>query len=432
VAKQATDREDRGWWAKLRPTLSSRSQFGNRLGWTKILARAAVISVTALHSACSTMPTSGPSAASVRDGVTGSVSLPYALVHVTPDVVSVLDRNSTRIGRVFTDTRGPTEIRLGIGDVVSVTLFESMAGGLFIPLDAGSRPGNFIALPNQAVDTAGNITIPYGGKIQARGRTINEVQDAIVKSLKDRAIEPQAVVALVDQRASSISVLGEVGTPSRFPANVSGERLLDVIARAGGPKNQGYDTWVMLERGGRQATAPFAALVGEPSNNIYARPLDTIYLFTEPHTFLAFGASGQQGQFPFAAWHLSLAEAIGKSGGLHNDLADPASVFLYRGEPRQVAEQLGVDCSRFTGPVVPIIYNINLRDPSGYFLASKFEMRNKDIILTSNSVSVESTKFLVYLRMIIGTVNDPIVAAISAYTLKSVATGGAVNAIVAQ
>src|SRR5262249_36942305 len=147
-------------------------------------------------------------------------------------------------------------------------------------------------------------------------------------------IEPQAVVALVDQRATSVSVLGEVNTPSRFPVTASGDRLLDAITRAGGPKNPGYDTWVMLDRAGHQTTAPFGALISEPSNNIFVRPQDTIYLFTQPRTFLAFGASGQQGQFPFSAWHLSLAESLAKAGGLNDNLADPASVFIYRGEPR--------------------------------------------------------------------------------------------------
>ena len=198
---------------------------------------------------------------------------------------------------MFTDRRGPTDIRFGIGDVVSVTLFESAAGGLFIPLEAGVRPGNFVTLPNQSVDTKGNITVPYAGNIPAKGRTVVEVQKEIVNSLKDRAIEPQAVVALVDQKATSVSVLGEVNTPSRFPVSASGERLLDAITRAGGPKNPGYDTWVMLERNGRQAAAPFGALINEPSNNIYIRPQDTIYVFSQPRTFLAFGASGQQGQY---------------------------------------------------------------------------------------------------------------------------------------
>jgi polysaccharide export outer membrane protein len=328
-------------------------------------------------------------------------SLPYALVRITPQVEKVLESKAPRIAQVFPDRSGPGEIRFGVGDVVSVTVFEAAAGGLFIPLEAGVRPGNFITLPNQAVDNSGNITVPYAGTIRAKGHTVVEVQKAIVDALQNRALEPQAVVALVEQRASSISVLGDVGSPSRFPANANGERLLDVIARAGGPRNPGYDTWVMLERQGRLASAPFAALVNQPANNIWVRPQDILYVYTEPRTFTAFGATGTQGHLPFAAWRLTLAEAIAKAGGLNDSLADPASVFLYRGEPRDVAALLGVDVSRFQGPIIPIIFNLNLRDPSGYFLASSFEMRNKDVIFTSNATAVEATKFLSYVRLVI-------------------------------
>jgi len=387
------------------------------------IARIALLSALCLHCACSILPTSGPAGSDVRAERSGPDGLPYALVRVTPDVVKVLDRKAPRIARVFPDQRGPGEVRFGIGDVVSVTVFEAGAGGLFIPLEAGVRPGNFITLPNQSVDNSGNITVPYAGLIRAKGRTVVEVQRAIVDALKDRALEPQAVVAVVDQRASSVSVLGDVGAPSRLSANANGERLLDLIARAGGPKNPGYDTWVMLERQGRQGTAPFAALINQPENNIFVRAQDTIYVFTEPRTFVAFGASGQQGQFPFAAWRLTLAEAIAKAGGLSDNLADPESVFLYRGEPRDVAELMGVDSSRFVGPIIPIIFNLNLRDPSGYFLASSFEMRNKDVLFTSNAPSVEATKFMTYVRMVVGTVNDPINAAIGAYVLKGLAQG---------
>ena len=110
---------------------------------------------------------------------------------------------------------------------------------------------------------------------------------------------------------------------------------------------------------------------------------------------------------------------------MNDSLADPASVFLYRGEPREVAELLGVDCSRFSGPIIPIIFNLNLRDPAGYFLASNFEMRNKDVIFTSNAAAVEATKFMTYVRLVVATVDDPIVAAISAYTVKGLVQGTA-------
>jgi polysaccharide export outer membrane protein len=335
------------------------------------------------------MPTSGPEIGEIYRGGNPAdpERLPYALVRITPQVIDVLANHAPRIGTVFPDRRPPREIKFGIGATVSVTIFEAAAGGLFIPIEAGVRPGNFVNLPNQNVDIRGNVSVPYAGAIRAQGRTPSEVQQAIVDALKNRAIEPQAVVALIEQRTSLISVLGDVNNPNRFPANAAGEHVLDAITRAGGPRSQGYDTWVMLQRGGRRATAPFGALLYEPSNNIWVHPDDKIYLYREAQTFLAFGAmaptggsflqTGGQGHFEFGAWRISLAEGVGKAGGLNDALAEPAAVLLYRGETRDVAERLGIDCSRFPGPIIPVIYNVNFRNPEGYFLATKFQMRNK-------------------------------------------------------
>ena len=320
---------------------------------------------------------------------------------------------------MFTDRRPPKEIKFGIGDVVSVTIFEAAAGGLFIPSEAGVRPGNFVQLPNQSVDSTGNLTVPYAGSVRAVDRTPAEVQQSIVNALRNRAIEPQVVVALVEQRTSLISVLGEVNTPQRFPASAAGEKILDEITRAGGPKGQGFDTWVMLEREGKRAAVPFGALVYDPQNNIFARPNDTIYVYREPQTFVMFGASGQQGQFNFDAWRISLSEAVAKAGGLNDTLADPASVFIYRGERREFAERLGVDISKFDGPIIPVIYNVNLRDPAGYFLSTKFQMRNKDVIFASNAVAVEQAKIMNYIRLVTATINDPIVAATNGVILRN-------------
>jgi polysaccharide biosynthesis/export protein len=234
------------------------------------------------------------------------------------------------------------------------------------------------------------------------------------------------VVALAQQNTSLISVLGEVNQPARFPVSFAGEKILDEITRAGGPKSQGFDTWVMLERDGKRATVPFGALVYEPINNIYARPNDTIYLYREPQTFVEFGAAGQQGQFNFDAWRISLAEGVAKAGGLNDTLADPAGVYLYRGEPRDVAQRMGIDISAFEGPLIPVVYNVNLRDPAGYFLATKLQMRNKDVIFVSNAVEIEQAKIMNYINLITATVNNPMVAATNAYILKADIHGAAV------
>jgi len=370
------------------------------------------------------MPVAGPESWDVRAGQQDPSSVPYSLVKVSPQVTRVLVNAAPRLTG-FRASRRPGGIRFGIGDIVGVTIFEATSGGLFIPAEAGVRPGNFVAIPNQAVDVNGNISVPYAGAIQARGRTPVQVQQAIVDALKNRAIEPQVIVTLIDQRTSLISVLGDVGRPLRYPASAEGERILDVIARAGGPAGPGPDMWVLLERAGKRALAPFRALVDEPANNVYVFPDDTIYLYREPQTFLAFGALGLQQQIPFGAWRLSLAEAVARSGGLSDNLADPASVFLYGGETREIAAQLGIDVSKFVGPIIPVIYNINLRDPAGYFLATTFEMRNKDVIYVSNASSVEATKAMTFFRTVNGTVNDPINTAINVYTLKNLIKGGA-------
>ena len=361
-------------------------------------------------------------------------NLPYAFVPVTAEVVAVLAKIKPRLATAFTDRRPPSTIRFGIGDILSVTIFEASSGGLFIPSEAGVRPGNFITIPSQAVDVNGNVSIPYAGAIRARGRTQVELQQAIVDALKNRAIEPQVVVSVVEQRTSLITVLGDVQRPGRLPAQAAGERLLDTIARAGGPSAAGFagsgsgqDLWVILERDGRRAIAPFGALIYEPVNNIWTQPNDLLFLYREPQTFLAFGALGSQQQFPFGAWRLSLAEALARAGGLNDAQADPAAVFLYRGETREVAEALGIDCSRFEGPLIPVIYNFNFRGASGYFLATTFEMRNKDVMFASNSVSVEQTKFMTYIRTINGTIADPLNTAIITVALRNLLAGTTVG-----
>jgi polysaccharide biosynthesis/export protein len=384
----------------------------------------AAIGAALLTAGCETylLPAAGPNAAVVKMGHSWNGPR-YGLVKLTPDVINILEEYGPRsLSATFGDRRPPPDITFGIGDVVAVSIFEAAAGGLFIPAEAGVRPGNFVALPNQPVDTKGYISVPYAGLVPTAGKTPAEVSQEIVNRIKNRAIEPQVVVSLVQQNTSLITVIGEINTAftsttGRIPAQPAGEHLLDVITRAGGLRDQGQDTWVVLERKGQRASVPFGSIVYEPGNNIWAWPGDTIYLYKEPQTFLAFGASGAQGQFQFSAgplsssWRMTLAEGVAAAGGLLDLQADPGSVFLYRREPRALAEKLGVDCSKMDGPTVPVIYTVSFVDPGGYFLASRLQMHNKDIIFAANAQSVEIEKFTTLLNSIISVPNNVAAAA---------------------
>ncbi len=369
---------------------------------------------------CAFFPVSGPNSMDVESH--SFAAAPYALVRLTPGAVDVLARYEPRgLAGAFTDRRPPSNIYFGIGDVISVTIFEAAAGGLFIPAEAGVRPGNFVRLPDQTVDNDGNISVPYAGVIKADKRTNVEVQNEIVAKIRNRAIEPQVIVALSSQRTSLISVIGDVNLPIRYAAAPAGadDRVTDALTRAGGIKGQGFETWVMLERNKTRATVPFENLVMSPANNIYVQPGDRIYVYREQQKFIAFGAAGQQGEFSFNAWRINLSEAVAKASGLVDAQANPGSIFLYRAEPKEVAAALGADVSHFPGDVVPVIFSVSFRDPSGYFLATRVQMRNQDVVFVANAEAVEVSKFLNFANAVVSTAANTTTAITGAQAVRA-------------
>jgi polysaccharide export outer membrane protein len=379
------------------------------------LSKFFTILAAGLIAGCTNLPADGPSHHDISGAATASVTnerrhvvYDYVLVDVSNNAIdNLVDIEPGVFFQSFGTGKGsaPT-ISVGVGDVLSVTIFESSAGGLFIPAEAGVRPGNFVSLPPQTVNRNGTIAVPYAGDIQAAGRTPQQIKIEIEKALSSRAVEPQVVVTLAEQTAMSVSIVGTSGS-SRLQIRPN-ERILDVVARAGSGSIPGYEMFVTLQRGGHRATVYFPSLIRDPRENIYVRPGDTIYVYREQQKFVATGAvgaggveSGVTGLFPFEQEKLSLAEALGKAGGLVAGRANP-QVFLYRMEPREVVERMGIDTVKFppTAKFIPTVYRANFRDPSVFFVAQRFQMRNKDAIFVATADSVELEKFIAHSQAI--------------------------------
>ena len=370
---------------------------------------------------CTVIPNSGPDDAAIRSMATVRLdadSKPlteYALVDLTTDVLSYFPPRSPQslTGSFGPSRSGPPNLPLGVGDVLEITLFESSAGGLFVPAEAGSRPGNFIMLPQQTISPDGTITVPYAGRITASGRTTAQIQADVENRLADRAIEPQAVINQVRSRSSEVAVLGDVRAPSKFEINPGGERVLDVISRAGGISAPSAETYVTLQRGATTATVPFERLLSTPRENIYVYPGDVVFTSRDRRTYLAFGASGLNGRIDFEDSNLTFAEAVAKAGGLLDSRADPAQVFLYRVVDADTLSKMGIPATVKSGGGFPVIFRANLRDPSAYFLAQKFPMEDKDIIYVSNADSVELIKVLSVINSVSSGVAGPATDAVT-------------------
>jgi polysaccharide export outer membrane protein len=366
----------------------------------KLAGGTVALSLALTLGACGVLPAAGPSSSSILSSPSaGSSKVSYALVEVTPAIIHLLRPPATTTLASLGGRRGRAAIRLGPGDVVSLSIFEASSGGLFIPTDAGSRPGNFISLPTVEVDQRGNLTVPYAGQVRAAGRTLAEVQDEIEGKLRNRAIDPQIVLAVQEQRSNRITVVGEVATPGMFALSAAGERVLDAIARAGGPRYDSDQTFVTLQRGGRDATMLYKELVQQPANNVWLQPGDTISIFRDTRTFITLGASGQGRlgvslQSRFESGTMTLAEAIARAGGILDERGDPKGVYVYRLEKKKRLQQMGYDFGAYPEELVPTVYKVDLRDAGGIFLASKFSIADKDVVYLANAPIVDYMKFV--------------------------------------
>lgn len=360
-----------------------------------------------LLAGCGAMPASGPQG-NIGDGASISVKsksnarndFSYAVVELSTPVVNQLSKRLSFVGGDvrWPEKKSPEVVKVNVGDTIQVTIYEAHAGGLFIPKDAGARPGNFISLPPQTIDGGGYITVPYVGLVKAAGRSTVDIGKTIASSLADRAIEPQVVVSFSNRNGSEISVIGAVEEATRFSLNFGGDKILDAIASAGGPSSPGYETWVSLQRKGNEYTIPFDRLILDPEKNIYMESNDTVYLYRQPKKFIVYGAAQSQGSIDFGKRDLFLSEALGLANGLNDGQADPAEIYIYRHEEVANLKSLVAPDDRkiasIKGSTVPVIYKLDLRKPNGFFLAQKFPMQGDDVIYIANAKSVEFLKFL--------------------------------------
>lgn len=357
---------------------------------------------------CESLPRSGPSTSEIVEGARPSRAggTRFALIDIDANVVAAMERwHAVSLQGSFGQQRPVATQQIGIGDFVQVVIWEAAAGGLFSSpaSDRISPSSRSAVIPEQAVGPDGAITMPYAGRVRVAGRTPEQVEAEIVRQLGDKAIEPQALVTVTKNVANTVTVIGEVTTGARVPLTTRGDRVLDVVATAGGIRTPAHETFVALLREGKSVRIPMQAILKDPAENVYVRAGDVVSVAREQQTFTAAGATGGNAVVPFDAIGITLDQAIARAGGINDNRADPTGVFVIRYEQPGDYGQLGLPrpLPGTTGDV-PVIYRLNMRDPNGFFLSRRFPVRNKDILFVSNASSLELQKMMAILLPFLG------------------------------
>ncbi|WP_246379203.1 polysaccharide biosynthesis/export family protein [Gluconacetobacter johannae] len=388
---------------------------------------ARILAISIMLAGCSALPSSGPVSSQIlqaeKDPKLNQIG--FTIIPFTPKTVDVLQSEKPPLLSTL-QKEGPGQGEhgaIGPGDLLSISVFEigsglfsggGMSGGRTTagPISAGSGAGNTTAsleaLPPIEVDDQGSIPFPYIGRIHVAGETPPQLAKMIENQLASKSQSPQVIVRVMTDLHNSVIVSGDIHRPGRQMLTLAHEGLLDIIAMGGGATHSSEDSMVLLTRHGVTGRIPLRTLENNPDQNIPLMPGDNVQVIYLPRTYTVFGAT-QVTQTPFNTPILTLDEAIARIGGPTDERADANAVFLFRYESDEVAQRLGL-VPKPGG--TPIIYNIDFMNPTNYFLAQKFVMKDKDLIYVSNAKVNKLYKFL----GLIGAVTSPAITA--AYVAK--------------
>lgn len=367
-----------------------------RSGHKSVLLSGAVLGALALLSAgCASMPVSGPMSPGISREATAT-GAPFVLIPLDRIVLKELGGTAAEDFTPLASAQPVPQDVIHVGDMLSVTLWE-FGSGLLGPMTnaQGLVGAQSATVPNQTVDQSGMIIVPFAGDIQAAGKTPRQVQAAILQALRGKADNTQALVQIVQTTDNAVTVTGDVNHPGRFPLAVSGTRLLDAVATAGGTTGKARDMLVQLTRGGQVRSLRLPTVLRDPAQNIFLKPGDLITLDHEPQSVVVLGATNKQNEVYFGKSRLTLAEAIGNGGGLIDKQADPYGVYVIRYEKLDIAKKLRtapLPDYLTVGDMVPVVYQVNFKSADGLLLAQSFAMRDQDLVYVSTSPAVQVGK----------------------------------------
>ena len=197
-----------------------------------------------------------------------------------------------------------TEPVLGVGDVVKITVYQNP------DLTVEAR-----------VSENGQINFPLIGNVAVGGLTVAAAEQRIQQRLREGGFvnRPQVTIQMVQIRSSQISILGQVGKPGRFPIEMVGSKVSEMVAQAGGVLPGGADIVTLVgERNGRpiklDIDLPLILQSGRSDLDVPVANGDIIYVDRAP-TLYVYGEVQRPGQHRVERG-MTLQQVLAAAGGL--------------------------------------------------------------------------------------------------------------------
>ena len=275
----------------------------------------------------------------------------------------VLSQNNGALER----SKAAYRYHIGKGDVLNIMVWAHT--DLNSPVQQSNPQTNQVSR-GAWVDEGGYITYPLVGKIQAQGKTIDELQNILTGRLKRYLKNPQVAINVTEFRSQRVSVSGAVGQAGQLPITNVPMTILDAVNQAGGVAQNADTHNIKWTHNGVDRTISLQNIMqyGDMSQNHLLRNGDIVYVPNNSNSKVyVMGEVGRQATLPIGNHGLNLTQALGETGGMNQALADATGVFVIRRAPEDAAKPIH-------------IYQLNLKDATAYALGSDFDLRPNDVV----------------------------------------------------
>jgi polysaccharide biosynthesis/export protein len=192
---------------------------------------------------------------------------------------------------------------LGTGDLLDITFYN-------VPeLNTKTRVGS-----------NGDVYLPLVDYVHVLGLTPEEAAAVIEKRYVDGGFlkDPHITLLIDEYESQGVSVLGEVVKPGVYPV-LGGQRLLDLIAAAGGYTEKAGRSIAITHRGSpdKSVTVPLSRNTTDGDNNVDVSPGDTV-IVKRADIFYVVGDVGHPSGFLMDSENLTVLKAIALAGGTNH------------------------------------------------------------------------------------------------------------------
>jgi len=261
----------------------------------------------------------------------------------------------------------PYQYRVGVGDLVRITVWDHPE----LTNPAGNTTGQ---LQGQVVLPDGTFYFPFLNKVQAVGRTTDEIRVEMTRNLEKFIRSPQVDVYIQPNgfRSQKIYVSGEVAQPGFFAITDVPTRLSDAIAQAGGLSKEADLSNVTLQRNNQTVVLDAYKLLyqGDLSQNILLQNGDVLNIPDRRlRKVFLMGEVVQPSSFIMPVGKLTLAEVLSDVGGINQNTANARQVYVIRQAITDAASQPKLS-----------IYHLDSTSPTSVLYADQFEMQPRDVV----------------------------------------------------